>query len=100
MYKRQVLNNGWHENIARKKYVDDSKISDHYAIIPTGNLSAMGQLNELETKVYELITRRFLAIFYPVAEYSKIQVEENADIETFFMSAKTLKSLGYLKRCV
>ena len=93
----EVLNNGWHENIARKKYVDDSKISDHYAIIPTGNLSAMGQLNELETKVYELITRRFLAIFYPVAEYSKIQVEENADIETFFMSAKTLKSLGYLK---
>lgn len=96
-YAEEILNNSWHEGISKKKYVDDSKVSDHYAIIPTGESSGLDKLNDVEKKVYELIVRRFLAIFYPVAEYAKISIEENADIETFFYSGKTLKTLGYLK---
>lgn len=96
-YAADILTNNWHDNIQHKKYVNDSKITDHYAIIPTGQPAAAETLSDLEKKVYELIARRFLAIFYPVAEYSKLTVRENADLETFSFSGKTLRSIGYLK---
>ena len=93
-----VLSNGWHRGIARnKKYVDDSKITDHYAIIPTGEGSKeYSRLSDLEKKVYELIARRFLAVFYPPATFNKINVElRHQNGEMFFAAEKTLIEPGY-----
>lgn len=93
-----VLTHGWHRGIAQnKRYVDDSKITDHYAIIPTGEgAKEYSRLEDLERKVYELIARRFLAIFYPPAVYNKINVEmRHKNGESFFASEKTLIEPGY-----
>lgn len=81
-----------------KKYVDDSKISDHYAIVPTGSL-ATGGLSELETKVFDLIVRRFLSPFLPPAVYDKINLEvvDTKRGEHFFTSGSALKDKGYLE---
>lgn len=96
-YCEEILHAGWQEQISKTKYTDDSKISDHYAIIPTGQgFEKLGELPELEKKIYELIVRRFLSIFYPPAEYYKIQLEETAGQELFTASAKVLKTAGYL----
>lgn len=96
-YCEEILHAGWQEQISKTRYTDDSKISDHYAIIPTGQgIEKLGELSELEKKIYELIVRRFLSIFYPPAEYYKIQLEETARQELFIASAKMLKNAGYL----
>ncbi|MEY8330850.1 DNA topoisomerase [Lachnospiraceae bacterium 48-33] len=96
-YCEEILHAGWQEQISKTKYTDDSKISDHYAIIPTGQgFEKLGELTELEKKIYELIVRRFLSIFYPPAEYYKIQLKETAGQELFAASAKMLKTAGYL----
>ncbi len=96
-YCEEILQAGWEEKISETRYTDDSKISDHYAIIPTGQgIEKLGELTELEKKIYELIARRFLSIFYPPAEYYKIQLEETAGQELFAASAKMLKNAGYL----
>ncbi len=95
---RTVLENGWHRGILRnKKYVDDSKITDHYAIIPTGEgMREYERLSDLERGVYELIARRFLAIFYPPAVFSKVSVElDHSSGEKFFAAEKTLVENGY-----
>ncbi len=80
------------------RYVDDSKVSDHYAIIPTGQgASAIPKLSELELKVYHLIVDRFLAIFYPAAEYKKTAVTlKHLNGEYFFASSKELIKEGFL----
>ena len=84
--------------LEKTKYVDDSKITDHYAIIPTGQgKDNLAKLNELEKNVYILIVKRFLAIFYPPAEYSRISVTINVGKETFYTSGKVCTSLGYLE---
>ena len=93
-----VITNGWHRTIAKnKKYVDDSRITDHYAIIPTGEgAKEYTRLSELEKKIYELISRRFLAVFYPPAVYDKVNVElRHQSGEMFFASEKTLIEPGY-----
>ena len=93
-----VVTNGWHRSIARnKKYVDDSKITDHYAIIPTGEgAKEYSRLSDLEKKVYELIARRFLAVFYPPAVYNKVNVElRHKSGEMFFAAERTLVEPGY-----
>ena len=96
-YCEEILQARWEEKISETRYTDDSKISDHYAIIPTGQgIEKLGELSELEKKIYELIVRRFLSIFYPPAEYYKIQLEETAEQELFAASAKMLKNAGYL----
>ncbi len=81
-----------------KKYVDDSKISDHYAIIPTGSLATNG-LTETESKVFDLIVRRFLAPFLPPAIYDKVNLEvvDTKRGEHFFASGSALKDKGYLE---
>ena len=97
-----VIRNGWHRAIARnKRYVDDGKITDHYAIIPTGEgAKEYSRLSELEKKAYELIARRFLAVFYPSAVYSKVNVElRHASGEMFFASEKTLVEPGWRAIC-
>ncbi len=93
-----ILNGGWHKTIAKsKKYVDDSKITDHYAIIPTGEGgSELSGCSDIEKKVYQLIAKRFLAVFYPPAEYAKTEIELiHSNGEHFFASEKVLMKPGY-----
>lgn len=94
-----VLNGGWYSGLEKTKYVDDTRITDHYAIIPTGEGgSELNNISELERKVYELIAKRFLAIFYPAAEYAKTDVElVHKNGEHFFASEKVLIKNGYLE---
>lgn len=93
-----ILNKKWHENLHKTKYVDDSKITDHYAIIPTGEgLESYNGLKSLEKEIYNAVLRRFLAIFYPPAKYSKISVTTRIDSELFFTSSKVCIDSGYLE---
>lgn len=93
-----ILDKKWHSNIAKTKYVDDSKVTDHYAIIPTGEgLQNYSSLKDLEKKIYNLVTRRFLAIFYPSAVYNKVSVITKIDQERFFTSDKVCTEIGYLE---
>jgi DNA topoisomerase-3 len=100
-YADEILRNNWQDDLRNKKtkYVDDSKVSDHYAIIPTGDhegLSNFGKLTSLEKDVYLLIARRFLSIFYPAAVYDKAEVTAQASSETFTGTFKALDAPGYL----
>ncbi len=78
-------------------YDDDSKITDHYAIIPTGQLTELGSLSDLQKRVYDLVVRRFLSIFYPAAEYETIKLVVQVGAEQLFASAKVLKNPGFLE---
>ena len=92
-----ILNNKWHSKLSKSKYVDDSKITDHYAIIPTGEgLGNYTGLKSLEKQVYIAVLRRFLAIFYPPAKYSKVSVTTKIGTERFFTSDKVCTDNGYL----
>lgn len=85
-------------NLEKTKYVDDSKITDHYAIIPTGQgFENYEKLNELEENIYHLIVKRFIAIFYPPAEYSKIAITLNIGNELFYANGKVCTKQGYLE---
>lgn len=85
-------------NLAKTKYVNDSKITDHYAIIPTGQgFENYEKLTDLQKQIYKLIVKRFLAIFYPPAEYSKIQVTIEVENEYFYTSGKVCIKQGYLE---
>ena len=85
-------------NLLKTKYVNDSKITDHYAIIPTGQgFENYNKLKELEKDVYKIIVKRFLAIFYPPAEFSKISVTINIENEQFTASNKICIKPGYLE---
>ena len=96
-YTETILQKGLHKNIANTQYTDDKKVTDHYAIIPTGNLSEHENLSALEKSVYDMIVRRFLSIFYPPAVYDKISFEAVVEKEHFYASAKALQSPGYLE---
>ncbi len=94
----EILTKGSHKGIARTRYVNDKQITDHYAIIPTGQgLNNLGGLSALSAKVYELITRRFISIFYPAAVYQKFSVCISVKGEKFFANFKVLLEEGYLK---
>lgn len=92
-----ILTKKEYENLAKTQYTDDSKVTDHYAIIPTGQLTELGALSPLQRKVFDLIVRRFLSIFYPPAEYQTLKLVIGIEKESLFASAKALKSLGYLE---
>jgi DNA topoisomerase-3 len=95
---QNILDKKWYSNIAKTKYVDDSKVTDHYAIIPTGEgLQNYYSLKDLEKKIYNLVTRRFLAIFYPPAVYNKVSVITKIEQERFFTSDKVCTEIGYLE---
>lgn len=84
-------------DLKKTKYVNDSKITDHYAIIPTGQgFENFEALNDLQKSVYKLIVKRFLAIFYPPAEYSKVNVTVNIEEETFLGTGKVCIKRGFL----
>ena len=85
-------------DLVKTKYVDDSKITDHYAIIPTGQgYENYNSLKELEKSVYNVIALRFLSVFYPPAVFNKISLTVKIGEEYFFASAKTCKDIGYLE---
>ncbi len=89
---------GSHKNLAKTRYVNDKQITDHYAIIPTGQgLNALKSVSPLAGKVYECIVRRFLSIFYPPAVYQKVSITTKIKEESFFSSFKVLAQEGYLK---
>lgn len=93
-----ILSSGSFRTIAKTRYVDDKKIADHYAIIPTGQGQREYQsLKPLSKKVYELICRRFLSIFFPPAIYERIALTIDCQGETFSVSSRALKEEGYLK---
>ncbi len=96
-YAEHILKEGTYRNIARTQYTDDSKITDHYAIIPTGQLTELGSLSDLQRRVYDLVVRRFLSIFYPAAEYETIKLVVQVGAEQLFASAKVLKNPGFLE---
>ena len=85
-------------NLSKTKYVDDSKITDHYAIIPTGQgFENYPQLSDLHREIYRTIVKRFLAIFYPSAEFNKINVCSKIQNETFYTTEKVCTQKGYLE---
>ena len=97
-YAAEIINEERYKGIAKTKYCNDKQITDHYAIIPTGQgLNNLSSLSPTSAKVYEIIVKRFLAIFYPSAVYEKINlVVEVANKECFYAGFKLLKEEGYL----
>lgn len=97
-FASEVLEKGSYQGIARTRYVNDKQITDHYAIVPTGQgFGALRGLGPLALKVYEVISRRFLSIFYPPAIYQKYGLELVSDREHFYSSFRVLTEPGYLK---
>lgn len=97
-YLQDVLSFGSHKSLAKTRYVNDKQITDHYAIIPTGQgLGALKSVSETSHKVFDLIVRRFLSIFYPPAVYQKVSIVTKIQEESFFSGFKVLAEEGYLK---
>ncbi len=107
-YAQYIMQQGGYKGVAKSKYVNDKQITDHYAIIPTGQgLGNLNGLNDIQRKVYDIIARRFLSIFFPAAEYEKVSLvlsrqihtvvgEKENGTEGFFANFKRLKNPGYL----
>lgn len=94
----EILNTGSYKGLASTRYVNDKQITDHYAIVPTGQgLNGLQGLPAVSANVFELITRRFLSIFYPAAVYQKVSLVTALNGEKFFSSFKILMDEGYLK---
>ena len=97
-YLAEILQSGSYKTIGKTRYTDDSKITDHYAIIPTGQgLGSLTGLSETTAKVYELIVRRFLAVFFPPAVFDKVSVRVRVDTECFYAGESTCVEEGYRK---
>lgn len=97
LFVEQILQKRAYSNLEKTQYTDDGKVTDHYAIIPTGQLTELGTLTPLQSRVFDLIVRRFLSIFYPPAEYQTLKMTIGIGNERLFSSAKVLKTLGYLE---
>ncbi len=98
VFAEEALQLGNYKTIAKTRYVNDKQITDHYAIIPTGQgLGALNGLSALSMKVYQVIARRFLSIFYPAAVYQKTTLDLERQQEHFFSVFKVLTEQGYLK---
>lgn len=111
-FAENIMNQGGYKGISKSKYVNDKQITDHYAIIPTGQgFGALNSVSDTAKRVYDIIARRFLSIFYPAAEYEKIsltltrditagadgQMEKKEGKEHFYANFKRLKKPGYLQ---
>lgn len=97
-FAAEILNSGTYKGIAKTRYVNDKQITDHYAVIPTGQgFGSLAGLSALSAKVYELIVRRFLSIFYPAAVYQKFALCIRVKEEKFFANFKVLVDEGYQK---
>ncbi len=96
-FVQKILDNHLYNGLEKTSYADDSKITDHYAIIPTGQTNGLSGLSQLHVDVFNLINRRFLSIFYPPAEYMTVKLVVEVKEEQFFTSAKVLKTKGYME---
>ena len=97
-FLKEIVQFGSHKGLAKTRYVNDKQITDHYAIIPTGQgMGALNSLNWVAKQVYDVIVRRFLSIFYPAAVYQKVAVTTKIKEESFFSNFKVLAEEGYLK---
>lgn len=97
-YISKMIEEKYKTDLSKTKYVDDSKITDHYAIIPTGQgLENYDKLDDLKKEVYRLIVKRFISIFYPPAEYKKLSIIVDVEGELFTTSEKHCQKLGYLE---
>lgn len=97
-YLQEILRFGSHKTLGKSRYVNDKQITDHYAIIPTGQgLGALSSVSGTAKQVYDTIVRRFLSIFYPPAVYHKVNITTQIKEEKFFSSFKVLTEEGYLK---
>lgn len=97
-YLQDIVQFGSHKGLAKTRYVNDKQITDHYAIIPTGQgLQALNSVSSTANKVYDCIVRRFLSIFYPPAVYQKVALVSKIHSESFFSGFKVLAEEGYLK---
>ncbi len=97
-YISKMIQEKYSTNIVKTKYVNDSKITDHYAIIPTGQgFENYDKLTDLNKEIYKLIVKRFLSIFYPPAEFNKVAVTVNIENETFYANEKVCVKSGYLE---
>ena len=97
-FASEILNKGTWKGIGKSRYTNDKQITDHYAIIPTEQgLQNLKNLTPLAGKVYDLIVRRFLSIFYPPAVYQKVSLETQIETEHFFSNFSVLTEEGYLK---
>ena len=97
-YIAKMINEKYSTNLVKTKYVNDSKITDHYAIIPTGQgLENYDKLSDLKKEVYKLIVKRFIAIFYPPAEYNKVNLSIDVEGEVFNSSGRVCTKQGFLE---
>ena len=97
-YIKKMVDEKYSTDLIKTKYVNDSKITDHYAIIPTGQgFENYDVLPDLQKQMYKVIVKRFLSIFYPPAEYSKISVTIEVENEQFSASGRVCEKLGYLE---
>ena len=97
-YLQDILGFGSYKGLSKTRYVNDKQITDHYAIIPTGQgLSGLQSVSAMSRNIYDCIVRRFLSIFYPPAVYQKVSVVTKIKEESFFSSFKVLVEEGYLK---
>ena len=97
-YIKKMVDEKYSTDLIKTKYVNDSKITDHYAIIPTGQgFENYDALPDLQKQMYKVIVKRFLSIFYPPAEYSKISVKIEVENEQFSASGRVCEKLGYLE---
>lgn len=93
-----MINEKYSTNLLKTKYVNDSKITDHYAIIPTGQgFENYEKLSDLKKNIYKLIVKRFIAIFYPPAEYNKVNLSIDIEGESFYTSGKVCVKTGFLE---
>lgn len=96
-FVNEIMTKRLYTGLEKTAYVDDSKVTDHYAIIPTGQAADFNRLSEIQQKVYGLIVKRFLSIFFPPAEYLTIKLTIEINHERFYMSAKALQNKGYME---
>ena len=97
-YLKDIVEFGSHKGLEKTRYVNDKQITDHYAIIPTGQgLQALNSVSHTARQVYDTIVRRFLSIFYPPAVYQKVSITTKIKEESFFSNFKVLAEEGYLK---
>ena len=98
-YMKKMIDEKYKTDLVKTKYVNDSKITDHYAIIPTGQgFENFEKLGSLQKNIYKVIVKRFIAIFYPPAEYNKVNIEVLVDgTESFYASGRVCTNIGYLE---
>ncbi|MCR5234408.1 MAG: topoisomerase C-terminal repeat-containing protein [Lachnospiraceae bacterium] len=97
VFVQKILGDKLYAGLEKTQYVKDADVTDHYAIIPTGYTRDLNSLSDIQRKVYDLIVRRFLSIFYPPAEYVSVKMTVSIDKEKLFSTAKILSKKGYME---